>query len=200
MIRINLLGVQEGAQSFEHRRQLRVAYAVLAANVGAIFLASLVFTGLASRRASQMEEAKVRIQELLKVAKNVEDEDRRRQTLEEKRRVIDELENRGVGPFQILDALSDATPTRLWLTEFTDRSGEVTITGLAVDDPTVADFLQRLQHSPHFVGLELVETAQAEEGNVPVKKFVMRGPLSYTASANGNHGNGNGNGNGNGKH
>ena len=99
--------------------------------------------------------------------------------------MIAELERKGVGPLKILTTLSDSTPPRLWLTEFTDRAGEVTITGLAIDDPTVAQFLSRLQLSPHFKGLELVETAQAEEGQTRVKRFVMRGPLDY--SGNGTH-------------
>jgi type IV pilus assembly protein PilN len=199
MIHINLLGVQEGAQSVEHRRQLRVAYAVIGANVALILLVALALSALAARRESGMAATKARIGELLKVAKDVENEEARRALLEEKRRVIADLERREVGPFQILEALSDATPARLWLTEFTDQSGQVTITGLAIDDPTVADFLQKLQHSPHFIGLELVESAQAEEGKMAVKKFVMRGPLSYSVQELA-AGNGTGTGNGHGKH
>jgi len=46
----------------------------------------------------------------------------------------------------------------------------------------VAEFLQRLQASPHFRGLELIETAQTEEGQTRVKKFVMMGPLDYSGN------------------
>ena len=188
MTRINLLEVQAGAQSVENRRQLRLGYVLIGANVAAVLLASLVLRGLAASQASSMAANKARLKELLKVVHDVEGEERQRQMLEEKRRVIGDLERRGIGPFRILEALSDATPSRLWLTEFTDRSGEVTITGLAIDDPTVAEFLARLQRSPHFHGLELIESAQAEEGKMRVKKFVMKGPLSY--SGNGHAGNG----------
>ncbi len=193
MIRINLIGVQEVAQSAERRRQLRIAYAVAGGNIVAMVLFSLIVSGLAASRRSAMAETKAQIQSVLKVAHDVEGEERQRAVLEEKRRVIADLERREVGPFRILEALSDATPTRLWLTEFADKNGEVTITGLAIDDPTVADFLARLQQSPHFHGLELVETAQTEEGRMRVKKFVMRGPLSYSGNGNGN-GNGTGDG------
>jgi type IV pilus assembly protein PilN len=191
MIRINLIGVQEVAQTAERRRQIRIVYGVLGANVAALLITSLALRGFSASRTARMAETKTKIEALLKIAHDVEGEERQRAVLEEKRRVIAELERRGVGPFRILEALSDATPTRLWLTEFADKSGEVTITGLAIDDPTVADFLGRLQTSPHFHGLELVETAQTDEAQMRVKKFVMRGPLSYS-------GNGNGNGNGHG--
>jgi type IV pilus assembly protein PilN len=192
MIRINLVGVQEAVRSAERRRQLHIVYGVAAVNVGAMVLFALVLGGLSASRRSSMVDTKTRIQGVLKIAHDVEGEERQRAVLEEKRRVIADLERREVGPFRILQALSDATPTRLWLTEFADKNGEVTITGLAIDDPTVAEFLGRLQRSPHFHGLELVETAQAEEGMMRVKKFVMRGPLSYS-------GNGSGNGDGKGK-
>ena len=193
MIHINLIGVQEVAQSAERRRQLRIVTVVAGANVVAMLLVSLVLGGLAASRKSSMAETKARIQQLLKVAHDVEDEEQQRALLEEKRRVIADLERREVGPFRILEALSDATPNRLWLTDFNDKNGEVTITGLAIDDPTVAEFLARLQQSPHFHGLELVETAQTEEAKMRVKKFVMRGPLSYSGNGNGN-GDGNGDG------
>lgn len=190
MIRINLLGREEGAQSVEQRRQLQIAYAVLIANVVGVLVMALALRGVASRRAANVVKAKSQIQELLKVAHDVEGEEKQRQVLEEKRRVIDDLERREVGPFRILQALSDATPARLWLKEFTDKAGEVTITGLAIDDPTVAEFLARLQRSPHFYGLELVESAQAEEGNMRVKKFMMKGPLSYAGNGQPENGDG----------
>jgi type IV pilus assembly protein PilN len=179
MIRINLLGVREGAQSFERRRQLHVVYAVVAANVAAVLIASLVVGSVKSRREAELATTKRELQSVLKVVHDVQDEERQRAILREKHRVIAELEAKAVGPLRILTTLSDSTPARLWLNEFSDRAGQVTITGLAIDDPTVAEFLSRLQQSPHFRGLELVETAQTMEGETRVKKFVMSGPLHY---------------------
>lgn len=182
MIRINLLGVEKGVQSSGQRRQLYVVYGVLAANVAAGLVLSVLLGRLASSREAELAAMKTELQEVLKVVHDVEQEERQRALLREKRRVIGDLERKEVGPLKILTTLSDAAPARLWLDEFTDKAGEVTITGLAIDDPTVAEFLARLQRSPHFHGLELVETAQAEEGQTRVKKFVMRGPLDYSGN------------------
>lgn len=191
MIRINLLGVGEGAQSVERRRQLHVVYALIGANIAAGLLATLVIGSVASRQEAELETTKRELQAVLKVVHDVQDEERQRAVLREKRRVIAELEAKAVGPLRILTALSDSTPSRLWLNEFSDKAGQVTITGLAIDDPTVAEFLSRLQQSPHFRGLELVETEQTLEGDTRVKKFVMRGPLYYTTNGTKNHENGN---------
>jgi type IV pilus assembly protein PilN len=180
MIRINLLGVGEGVQSVSRRRQLYVLYGVLAANVVAGLLLSVLLGRFASSQEAKLAAIKTQLQSVLSVVHDVDQEEHQRALLGEKRRVIAELERRAVGPLEILMTLSEAAPTRLWLNEFTDKGGEVTITGLAIDDPTVAEFLARLQSSPHFHGLELVETAQAEEGQTRVKKFMMRGPLDYS--------------------
>jgi len=182
MIRINLLGVEGGGQSVGRRRELYVVCGVLAANVAAGLLVWALIGRLASGREAELARIETELQGVIEVVHDVEKEERQRALLDEKRRVIADLERREIGPLKILTTLSDAAPTRLWLNEFTDKAGEVTITGLAVDDPTVAEFLAALQRSPHFQGLELVETAQAEEGQTRVKKFVMRGPLDYSGN------------------
>jgi len=180
MIRINLLGTQEGAQLGEQRKQMRTAGGVLAANAVAAVLLALAFNRIAASRGEELASINSQIQAKLKVVQDVEDEEHKRAVLQEKRRVIEELKRRSVGPLKILTTLSEAPPNRLWLNEFVDTAGLVTITGLAVDDPTVARFLSRLQGSPHFKGLQLVETAQAQEGQTTAKKFVMKGPLDYS--------------------
>ncbi len=182
MIRINLLGVEAGGQSVGRRLELYVVCGVLAANVAAGLLVWALVGRLASSREAELARIRTELQGVIEIVHDVEKEERQRALLGEKRRVIADLERKEIGPLKILTTLSDAAPARLWLDEFTDKSGQVTITGLAVDDPTVAEFLASLQSSPHFHGLELVETAQAEEGQARVKKFMMRGPLDYSGN------------------
>jgi type IV pilus assembly protein PilN len=179
MIRINLLPLKEVRHAAERRNELRLAYAVLAAAAAAVVLAFVGLNRLAAWRQGQLVAVKAEIEEVRKVVHEVEAEEQKRAVLQEKRRIIADLERKEVGPLKILEAVSEATPIRLWLTEFVDSGGTVTITGLAIDDPTVADFLAKLQRSPHFNGLELLESAQADQTQNRVKKFVMKGPLNY---------------------
>jgi type IV pilus assembly protein PilN len=180
MIRINLLSLKEVRYATERRNEMRVAYAVLAAAAVAVVFAFLGLNRLCAWREGQLAAVKADIEEVRKVVQEVEAEEQKRSVLQEKRRIIASLERKEVGPLKILEALSDSTPARLWLTEFADKGGEVSITGLAIDDPTVAEFLGKLQSSPHFTGLELLESAQADQKNDRIKKFVMKGPLNYS--------------------
>src|SRR5206468_143975 len=84
--------------------------------------------------------------------------EQQKQELREKLRVIAELEARKVGPVRLLEDLSGATPDKLWLLEFADTGGAVKISGLGVDEQTVADFLRRLASSPYFRRIDLEET------------------------------------------
>jgi len=120
MIRINLLGVEKGVQSAGRRHRLFIVYGVVAANVVAGLLLWVFLGRLASNTEAELASAKEELQSVLKVVHDVEQEERQRALLKEKRRVIADLERKEVGPFKILSALSEAAPPRLWLNEFTD--------------------------------------------------------------------------------
>jgi type IV pilus assembly protein PilN len=99
--------------------------------------------------------------------------------LEQKIKVIDELTKKKVGPVKIMESLSLATPTRLWLTEFKESGGNLTINGLAIDNQTVADFLKSLSTFAYFSNVDLVETTQIDQEGIPLKKFSIKSQLLY---------------------
>jgi Tfp pilus assembly protein PilN len=91
-----------------------------------------------------------------------------------------------------MESLSAATPPTLWLTEFKETSGKLLITGLAVDNQTVADFLKALATFYYFRDVELVETTEAGPGSGPLKKFSVKSLVNYQPPATTNtkgHGN-----------
>ena len=103
--------------------------------------------------------------------------------LEEKLKTIATLEAKKVGPVNVLSDLSDAAPEQVWLLEFKESGGLATITGLGLDDQTIANFMRNLDGSPYFDGVDLVETAQSEQDGVQLKRFVVNARLSYSGKA-----------------
>jgi len=56
----------------------------------------------------------------------------------------------------------------------------LSISGMAVDNQTIAGFLKALAASPYFENVELGETTQVEKNKQStLKKFVMRSKLLY---------------------
>jgi type IV pilus assembly protein PilN len=112
-------------------------------------------------------------------AKGVAEMQQKIAELKGKLQVIDELHQKKVGPVRLMEGLTTATPPRLWLLEFRERGGDLSITGIAVDNQTVADFLEALSALAHFRNVELVETAQFEQEGMPLKKFSLRARVVY---------------------
>ena len=102
--------------------------------------------------------------------------------LKQKVKVIDDLSKKKVGPVRVMESLSGATPVRLWLTEFKENAGNLSLNGMAVDNQTVADFLKALSSTAYFKDVELVETSQAEQDKLLLKKFSLRSRLIYQPS------------------
>lgn len=106
-----------------------------------------------------------------------------RKDLEEKLKTIATLEAKKVGPVQVLANLSDAAPEQVWLLEFKEVGGLATLSGLGLDDQTIANFMRKLADSPYFDGVDLVETTQSEQDGIQLKRFVINARLSYSGKA-----------------
>jgi type IV pilus assembly protein PilN len=180
MIRINLLPIKEAERALGRRRQLSLA--ILSAVV-VILMMALPYT-FQARRLAQLEEQSEQLQQEIRrldqQAKEVKDLDAKRAELQAKLKIIQELKRRRVGPVRALADLSDATPEKLWLTEFTEKGGAVSIQGLAIDNQTIAEFMRRLQQSKYFYEVDLVESAQAVAQPGPsFKRFQIKARLDF---------------------
>jgi type IV pilus assembly protein PilN len=67
----------------------------------------------------------------------------------------------------------------LWLTEFKETGGNLTITGVAVDNQTIAEFLKALASHAYFNNTELVETTQNQQAGLPPRRFLIKAQLNY---------------------
>jgi type IV pilus assembly protein PilN len=185
MIRINLIPVEETERAAGRRHELAVGSLVLAVVVFGLVSAHL----WQSLRLSGMRREIRRVTQEIAAIEGPYAEsmhiEQQKQELREKLRVIGQLEAKKVGPVRILADLSSATPDKLWLTEFADSNGTLKLTGIGVDEQTVADFLRKLGTLPFFQTVDLDETSQVDQEGVKLKKFVIRGQIDYGAPAGG---------------
>ncbi|MGH7770189.1 MAG: PilN domain-containing protein [Candidatus Binatia bacterium] len=182
MIRINLLSAREIKAEIGRRQDLTIAALALGATLGLILVVLLYqlyrTTALSRELASTRQEIaamEAEAREVTELQKKVGD-------LKQKVKVIEDLRKKKVGPVRVMESLSGATPPRLWLTEFKETSGNLSMNGIAVDNQTVADFLKALSSSDYFKNVELVETSQSEQDKLLLKKFSVRSRLVYQPS------------------
>jgi type IV pilus assembly protein PilN len=179
MIRINLLPVEEAQRAAGRRQELALGTLIIAVAVLGLVAAHL-WQGV--RVTSARRELRRLTSEIASIEGPYSDAlriEQQKQELREKLRVIGQLEAKKVGPVRILADLSSATPDKLWLTEFADTNGTLKLTGLGVDEQTVADFLRRLGTLPFFRSVDLDETSQVDQDGAKLKKFVIRGQIDY---------------------
>jgi type IV pilus assembly protein PilN len=188
MIRINLLPLKETERAIGRRQQV----SVLALGVTIALLIMVVPFLVQGRRLAslnaQIEELNKEVQQYNTQVKEVRDLERLKKELQTKLQVIQDLNRKRVGPSHVLDDLSAATPDNLWLIDFGESNGQATVTGLALDNETIARFMRQLQDSPYFHAVDLVETSRTSpqpaaglSGGTPVSftRFIVKSAIDY---------------------
>ncbi len=178
MIHINLLPVKELVAAVKRRREVTLGTIVVGA-------AALILAGLFSYQVyelttlnSELTTLRNDIQALNVKVKEVGELQNRIKEFNSKHKVIADLNRKKSGPVGVMESLSGATPSRLWLTEFKEIGGKLTISGFAADNQTVADFLKSLATTDYFRDVELVESTQGQEAGA-FKKFTIRTSVYY---------------------
>jgi len=90
---------------------------------------------------------------------------------------INELKKIKTGPVRLLDDIATSVPKdKLWLTALKENKGMLVLEGTAMDNETVADFMNRLKDTQSVRAVELVRTKQKEikELNLNLKDFALK--------------------------
>jgi type IV pilus assembly protein PilN len=179
MIRINLLPSEEVERAADQRQQIATVGLVLAVGLLAPVLLHSVQAARFATTNRRLTSVTTELQEISGQYADVLKIQAQQKELEEKLKVITQLEARSSGPVHMLTDLSSAMPEKLWLVEFTEAGGAARMSGFGVDEQTIADFLRRLGTSSYFAQVDLDETTQVTEGGVKQKKFVLKAQVNY---------------------
>lgn len=172
MIRINLLPFRSTRKKENIRRQLSIfllslAFAVVAI-FGIYFLLSSQVDDLNSRIASTQAE----LEKYDKINREIEEIKKKLDNLNKKLTVIRELEVSRYEPVRLMDTLAQVIiEKRMWFTALDAKADMVSISGVAMDDKTVADFMVRLEGSGLFSLVSLKTLRQVEIQKTNLKSF-----------------------------
>ena len=179
MIRINLLQVdRERARAksttFQPGQRLTLACSLI-----------LVVTGLGlvwwwwalDRQSTQLDadivKAEHEVGRLKTLIQQVESFEQRKQKLEQRVALIEELRQGQGAPVHLIDQLSRALPEMLWLNELTqDDNGDLTIAGRCVTLTALSDFVGNLERSGYFVKPVEIVDSQVESASASVGELI----------------------------
>jgi type IV pilus assembly protein PilN len=179
MIRVNLLPVRQIKAEVSRRRDLLIGGLALGVTVGLMVMAHFYQSYRMSKLENEIAAVRGEIKALDVRVKQFGELQKKIKEFESKHKTIADLNLRKSGPARVMESLSAATPTALWLTEFKETGGKLLVSGLALDNQTVADFLKALATFHYFKDVELIETTEANPGSGSMKKFTVKSLVSY---------------------
>jgi len=179
VIKINLLPVKRAAK----KAKVAVDTAMFQLVVGLGIV--LVFVGACGYRwqmlvdevalRTQIKESKTKeLDALKKKVQEVEDYEKNKRLLEDKNRIIEQLRKNQGGPVRLLDYLSQSLdPLKIWLSTV-DGDVQVAITGKALTNDDIVQFIRNLQQSGYFIDVMLEESRQSAEEGLIIYLFRLR--------------------------
>ncbi len=176
MIRINLLPVRAAKKKESIRFQLTVAglatFFVFAVSAASYLIVRTEAGNLSDQITAGNEELadlKKKIGELSKIKEQ-------KKIVEEKLRIITQLEADRTGPAKLFRGIADAIPSRAWLKSIKDEDFQITLEGYASDDEVVAEFMRGLERAAlgAAVELEVAQRLVEKESAVEVVNFIVR--------------------------
>jgi len=166
MIHINLLPVR-AAKKREFGRQQLILFGLIL--VGAL-LGNYTWwkaendglNALDQRIASTRTEI-AQLEKTIGEVKSIKDD---KKALEDKLKILDTLKKGRTGPVKVLDELASVVPQKVWILEFSEQNGGVSITGQAVNYEDLSTFSKKLKASTHFTNITIKGARQRADGTV----------------------------------
>ena len=190
MIRINLLAsdrkIARKKAAFDPSQQITVVCAVILLLAGAaVGWRYWLVTSTAAAVDVQIATAQRETQRLHAVISQVQEFEQRKAQLQQRVTLIEQLRREQIGPVHMLDQISLALPSSLWLSEVkqTGAPNEVLIDGRSLSLTGLSDFVGNLERSGYFQkSIEIInsttDTSGGPQGEV-IKfqiKAVFTGP------------------------
>jgi type IV pilus assembly protein PilN len=173
MIRINLLPVRAAKKRETAKQQLAI-FVLSMIGVLAVFL--VFYTVLVAKTKATKDEVAQSENDLKQMKAKIgeiENIKKLQQAVKKKLDVLNQLRKEKAGPLQRLIALSDAVPDRLWLTKYAENGTSISISGVALNEDLIASFMQKLQATNEFAGVELLVSEQVVISGTKAKRFDM---------------------------
>lgn len=175
MIRINLLPGPKGKTAkpqYDVRAQALLGIGVILITIaGCWWYAAALDSELEARQEEKRDKEK-QVAQLKEQVKQVQDFEQKKKLLEDKNRIIDQLEQSRMGPVKVLDHVSQSLePLKVWLTKLAISSDAVEVEGKALTNDDVVEFVNNLRRTEYFTAINLQESKAAVENKVNLYQF-----------------------------
>ncbi len=175
MIRINLLMARAVRRKVGLRKEISISVFILLLVFFIIGLFQWIYWNQSRDLQDQISDRKAKLEKLRTLKKQIEKYKANIKLLEKKLDIITELKKNKAKPVQILDVLSTNIPDKMSLRSLKKQGPKLELSGWALDDEVIANFMTNLQRSRYFTGVELIVTERFKPAgaDINIKKFTI---------------------------
>ncbi|RLA86004.1 MAG: hypothetical protein DRG31_01470 [Deltaproteobacteria bacterium] len=173
MIEVNLLPLKEVRRKEAKRFQVSVSILLVVLVLLLIFYLKWSAIQREKELDRRISEIKVEIARLDKIVKEIEEIKSKKELLRKRLDVAERLERGRLVSAMLMDDLSHRLPEKLWLEKLEKRGSTIRVSGIALDDETIADFMIALKGSPYVKKVELGAIKKREVGGVGLREFSL---------------------------
>ncbi len=156
MIRINLLPYRAARKKENIRIQVNVF-------LGSVFIVVLLVTwyntflsGRINKLNAEISSTREQVAKYKKINEEIAEIKKKLAVLDRKIQVIQSLEADRKAPVQNLDSLYELlVEKRMWYTQIEEKGASIKLSGIALDNHTVADYMTRIEKSERFENVKL---------------------------------------------
>jgi len=174
MVRINLLPVREIKRRAQAKQQITffaLAVVALLVLLGAIGFQQSSKAGQLQQEFSKIKRDKQRYTKTLNQIKKLETD---KKLLENRIAVIHKLQAQSSLTVHILDEVAKILPSkRMWLTSLSQSGNALKLAGMALDNRTIAKFMDDLKQSPYITNVNLTNSSLRAFAGRNLKSFSL---------------------------
>lgn len=175
MIRINLLPYRVARKKENIRFQVNVFVGSVILVCLLVFLVNMKLDGRVNSLNKEIAETKAQVEKYQEINKEIAEIKSSLEVLEKKIKVIQSLERDRKAPVENLDALYRVlVEKRMWYTRIEESGSTFKVSGVAIDNQTVADYMKLVEKSGVFQDVRLSSVKKytlKDKENLSLKQF-----------------------------
>ena len=177
MIRINLLagpGTKAVAGQWDLRVQAGGMLGLVMLAIGTCLVWNVMLNSEIEAKELDKQEKTKQVAKLKQQVKQVGDLEKAKKLLEDRTRIIAQLEKGRGGPVRALDYVSQSLePLKLWLVNLNLVGTRMELDGRALTNNDIVGFVNHLRRSDYFSDIQLLESRSGTQGQFTVYHFRM---------------------------
>jgi type IV pilus assembly protein PilN len=182
MIRINLLPFRAARKKENIRRQVSIFFLSLVLVVIVAAWLNYLLSDKIKSIDNQIKDTTSQVEKYNKINHEISVIKKKLNILNKKIKVIKSLDLTRKAPVELLkDMTQFVVEQQMWLTGLEEKTGIIKVAGIALDNPTIAQFMTRIQSSGRYTDVQLLSINQdSSVKDMQLKKF----HISFQRSTN----------------